>query len=32
MMVAPGNEAKDQAAFKKARDEYTKATDERKRK
>ncbi|MCG5095071.1 FKBP-type peptidyl-prolyl cis-trans isomerase, partial [Candidatus Saccharibacteria bacterium] len=32
MMVAPGNEAKDQAAFKKAQDEYTKATDERKKK
>jgi len=32
MMVAPGNEAKDQAALKKAQDEYTKATDERKKK
>ena len=32
MMVAPGNEAKDQAAFKKAQDEYIKATDERKKK
>ena len=32
MMVAPGNEAKDQVAFKKAQDEYTKATDERKKK
>ena len=32
MMVAPGNEAKDQAAFKKAQDEYAKATDERKKK
>ena len=32
MMVTPGNEAKDQAAFKKAQDEYTKATDERKKK
>lgn len=32
MMVAPGNEAKDQAAFEKAKDEYTKATDERKKK
>ena len=32
MMVAPGNEAKDQAALKKAQDEYTKATNERKKK
>ena len=32
MMVAPGNEAKDQAALKKAQDEYAKATDERKKK
>lgn len=32
MMVAPGNEAKDQAALKKAQGEYTKATDERKKK
>lgn len=32
MMVQPGNDAKDQAALKKAQDEYTKANDEHKKK
>ena len=32
MIVAPGNEAKDQAALKKAQDEYSKTISERQKK